>query len=117
MKTDIILHGDSAEMLKTLPADSVHCCVTSPPYYGLRDYGINGQIGREETPERYIERLAAVFREVYCQWQSKNVGLWQLNFVGLWRRRCRLIKILLSVLLKQSVDDLLLLLHVLFTLF
>ena len=54
METNIILHGDSAEILKTLPPDSVHCCVTSPPYYGLRDYGISGQIGREETPERYI---------------------------------------------------------------
>lgn len=65
METNIILQGDSAEVLKTLPADSVHCCVTSPPYYGLRDYGADGQIGREESPERYIERLAAVFREVW----------------------------------------------------
>ena len=65
METNIILQGDSAEMLKTLPAESVHCCVTSPPYYGLRDYGADGQIGCEETPERYIERLAAVFREVW----------------------------------------------------
>jgi DNA modification methylase len=65
METDIILHGDSAEIIKTLSPESVHCCVTSPPYYGLRDYGIHGQIGREETPERYIERLAAIFREVW----------------------------------------------------
>ena len=65
METNIILNGDSAEVLKTLPPDSVHCCVTSPPYYGLRDYGADGQIGREETPERYIERLTAVFREVW----------------------------------------------------
>lgn len=65
METDVILHGDSAEVLKTIPAESVHCCVTSPPYYGLRDYGADGQIGREESPERYIERLTAVFREVW----------------------------------------------------
>ena len=65
METNIIYQGDSAEVLKTLPPDSVHCCVTSPPYYGLRDYGISGQIGREESPEQYIERLAAVFREVW----------------------------------------------------
>ncbi|MCL2700045.1 MAG: site-specific DNA-methyltransferase, partial [Defluviitaleaceae bacterium] len=65
METNIILHGDSEKVLKTLPPDSVHCCVCSPPYYGLRDYGIKGQIGREETPENYIERLAAVFREVF----------------------------------------------------
>ena len=65
MKTNIIINGDSVNMLQTLPADSVHCCVTSPPYYGLRDYGADGQIGREESPERYIERLADVFREVW----------------------------------------------------
>ena len=65
METNTIFQGDSVEVLKSMPAESVHCCVTSPPYYGLRDYGIDGQIGREETPERYIERLTAVFREVW----------------------------------------------------
>ena len=62
---DIILCGDSLQMLKTLPDESVHCCVTSPPYYGLRDYGMDAQIGREDTPEEYIARLTAVFREVW----------------------------------------------------
>ena len=42
-KTNTILQGDSLEILKTLPDASVHCCVTSPPYYGLRDYGVDGQ--------------------------------------------------------------------------
>ena len=65
METNIILNGDSVEMLKTLPAESVHCCVTSPPYYGLRDYDADGQIGREDSPELYIERLVSVFREVW----------------------------------------------------
>jgi DNA modification methylase len=65
METNIIINSDSEKALKTIPAETVHCCVTSPPYYGLRDYGTDGQIGREETPERYIERLAAVFREVW----------------------------------------------------
>lgn len=51
-------------MLKTIPSGSVHCCVTSPPYYALRDYEAEGQIGREPTPEEYIERLVAVFSEV-----------------------------------------------------
>ncbi|GHU79983.1 methyltransferase [Clostridia bacterium] len=60
-----IITGDSLTVLRGLPADSVNCCVTSPPYYGLRDYGIEGQIGREESPEQYVENLAAVFREVY----------------------------------------------------
>jgi DNA modification methylase len=51
--------------LKTLPDNSVDCCVTSPPYYGLRDYGVAGQIGLEETPEAYINKLVEVFTEVY----------------------------------------------------
>lgn len=59
-----ILIGDALEMLRMLEDNSVDCCVTSPPYYGLRDYGVNGQIGLEETPEAYIERLVTVFREV-----------------------------------------------------
>jgi DNA modification methylase len=58
-----ILTGDALEMLRTLPDESVHCCVTSPPYYGLRDYGIEGQIGLEATPAAYIDRLAQVFHE------------------------------------------------------
>lgn len=59
-----ILQGDSLERLRELPDESVHVCVTSPPYYGLRDYGVDGQIGLEETPEQYVDRLVAVFREV-----------------------------------------------------
>jgi DNA modification methylase len=59
-----IICGDSAEVLKTLDACSVQTCVTSPPYYGLRDYGVSGQIGLEETPEAYVDKLVQVFREV-----------------------------------------------------
>jgi len=51
-------------MMQTLPANSVQCCVTSPPYYGLRDYGNDGQIGLEDTPEAYIAKMVEVFREV-----------------------------------------------------
>lgn len=61
---ETILLGDAAGQLRTLDADSVHCCVTSPPYFGLRDYGVPGQIGQEDTPEEYVNRLAEVFREV-----------------------------------------------------
>lgn len=50
--------------LKQLEPESVNCCVTSPPYYGLRDYGVKGQIGLEPTPEEYISRMVDVFREV-----------------------------------------------------
>ena len=59
-----ILQGDCREVLKTLPDCSVHCCVTSPPYFGLRDYGCAGQIGLESTPDAYVAELVAVFREV-----------------------------------------------------
>jgi DNA modification methylase len=56
--------GDALTTLASLPDESVHCCVTSPPYFGLRDYGNDGQIGLETTPEAFISRLVGVFREV-----------------------------------------------------
>ena len=59
-----ILHGDCRDVLKTLPDASVHCCVTSPPYFGLRDYGHAGQIGLEPTPSEYVAQMVEVFREV-----------------------------------------------------
>jgi len=59
-----ILVGDCIEMMRTLPDGAAHTCVTSPPYYGLRDYGVDGQIGLEETPAAFIARLVDVFREV-----------------------------------------------------
>src|SRR5689334_19486686 len=59
-----ILYGDCMEVMQRLQDGSFYCCVTSPPYYNLRNYGAVGQIGREATPEVYIERLVAVFREV-----------------------------------------------------
>lgn len=62
---EIILLGDAAEQLKTLEPESVNTCVTSPPYYNLRDYDVPGQIGVEETPEEYINRLVLAFREVW----------------------------------------------------
>ena len=65
MEIDKIYQGDSLEVLKTFEDNSIDCCVTSPPYYALRDYGVDGQIGLEETPEKYIERLTEVFMEVY----------------------------------------------------
>jgi DNA modification methylase len=59
-----IIHGDCREVLPTLPADSFDCVVTSPPYFGLRDYGVEGQIGREPTLALYLETTVCVFREV-----------------------------------------------------
>lgn len=57
-------HGDCLDVLRTLPDASVHMCATSPPFYGLRDYGVDGQIGLEETPDEWVARLVAVFSEV-----------------------------------------------------
>jgi len=64
IELDTIYVGDSLEVLKSLPDESVHCCVTSPPYYALRDYGMDEQIGRETSPTEYIARLTEVFNEV-----------------------------------------------------
>jgi len=60
----VVLHGDALSMLHTLPDESVQCCVTSPPYWGLRDYGVAGQIGLEPNVDDFIARLVDVFREV-----------------------------------------------------
>ena len=60
-----IICADAVAGLKTLSPESVRMCVTSPPYYGLRDYGEDGQIGIEQTPREYIARLVEVFAEVY----------------------------------------------------
>jgi len=59
-----IVCGDNLETMRTWPSNSVHCCVTSPPYWGLRDYGHDGQIGLEDTPKAYVARMVEVFREV-----------------------------------------------------
>ena len=64
IQLDTIYTGDCLQVLKMLPDESVHCCVTSPPYYALRDYGMDGQIGREATPKEYVSRLTDVFAEV-----------------------------------------------------
>ena len=59
-----VMVGDCLASLATLPDASINCCVTSPPYYGLRDYGVDGQIGLEESPDAYVARLVEVFREI-----------------------------------------------------
>ena len=72
MRLDTIINRDALCALRELPAESVHCCVTSPPYYALRDYGMDAQIGREDTPEQYIARLVEVFREL--KWVHRKQG-------------------------------------------
>jgi len=73
-----LLKGDCREVLRTLPAESVHCVVTSPPYWGLRDYGIAGQMGMENTYEAHVSGIVAVFREVW-RVLRKDGTLW-LNY-------------------------------------
>jgi len=64
MKANIILQGDALEQLKTLPDESIDCVMTSPPYWALRDYGVEGQLGLESTFEEYINKLCDIFDEV-----------------------------------------------------
>ena len=63
MKENVIICGDWIEVLKGLPNKVFHCCVTSPPYWGQRDYGCEGQLGLEKTPEEHIDKLVKGFRE------------------------------------------------------
>ncbi|WP_286952863.1 MULTISPECIES: DNA methyltransferase [Aminobacterium] len=64
-QTNTILCGDALSMLSTFSAESIDCCITSPPYFGMRNYNVDGQIGLEGTPEKYISRLVNVFQEVF----------------------------------------------------
>jgi len=59
-----IIQGDSLEVLRQIPDESIDCVITSPPYWGLRDYGHDGQIGLEKTPEEFVGKLVALFSEV-----------------------------------------------------
>jgi DNA modification methylase len=59
-----LLHGDCRDILAQLDADSIHCCVTSPPYFRLRNYNVDGQIGLEASPEEYLATLVDVFSQV-----------------------------------------------------
>jgi len=59
-----VLHGSALKELKQIPSKSVNCCITSPPYWNQRDYGVEGQFGLEPSLDEYIDRLAGVLREV-----------------------------------------------------
>jgi len=77
MKINHIYQGDVMDRLRELPDGSIQCVVTSPPYWGLRDYGVDGQLGLESTPEEYVENMVEVFREV--RRVLKNDGTVWLN--------------------------------------
>ena len=72
-----LYNGDVLDVLRQLPDESVHCIVTSPPYWGLRDYGHEGQIGLESTPEAYVAKMVEVFRE--CRRVLRDDGTLWLN--------------------------------------
>lgn len=72
-----ILCGDALEQLRTIPDESVDCIITSPPYWGLRDYGKEGQLGLEKTPQEFVAKLADIFEE--CRRVLKNSGTLWLN--------------------------------------
>ncbi len=81
-----IVLGDCLEVLRTMPDESVHCCVTSPPYFGLRNYGIDGQIGLENTPQLFIAKMVKVFEEVRRVLRSDGVLFLNLgdSYAGSW---------------------------------
>ncbi len=60
----MIITADASSALQSLPAESVQCCVTSPPYWGLRDYGVSGQLGLEKSPDEYVNNLRLIFEQV-----------------------------------------------------
>ncbi len=60
----MILIGDCLSKLKEIPSESVQTCVTSPPYWGLRDYDDSGQLGQEDHPEQFVSKLTEIFEEV-----------------------------------------------------
>jgi DNA modification methylase len=86
-----VVQGDALEVLRTLPDEVAQCCITSPPYLGLRDYGVDGQIGLEKTPDEYVARLVEIFREVRRVLRSDGV-LWLImgdSYAGSWGNQGR----------------------------
>ena len=71
MKTDVIINRDALCALQELPSESVHCCVTSPPYYALRDYGLDAQIGQEDTPELLAEQGIRIARRTVAKYRTE----------------------------------------------
>lgn len=86
LKINNIYNMDCRDGLKKLKDSSVDCCVTSPPYYGLRDYGVDEQIGLEETPEEYVNKLVEVFREVKRVLKEEGT-LWLNLGDSYWNKR------------------------------
>ena len=86
-----ILEGDCLQMLKRLPSESINTCITSPPYFNLRDYGVDGQLGLEETAEEFIESMVKVFSAVKKVLRDDGT-LW-LNMGDTWGKDKQLLGI------------------------
>jgi len=71
-----IIQGDTLKVLKTLPSDCVDTIITSPPYWGLRDYGVEGQIGLEKTLDEFIAKLLAITQELKRVLKPKGAMYW-----------------------------------------
>ena len=71
MKADVIINRDALCALQELPSESVHCCVTSPPYFALRDYGLDAQIGQEDTPELLAEQGIRIARRTVAKYRTE----------------------------------------------
>lgn len=82
-----IICGDSLEVLTRVPDNSIDMCLTSPPYFGLRDYGVEGQLGLEKTPEKYIEKMIVIFHEV--KRVLKKEGTFWLNMGDTYGGSCQ----------------------------
>jgi site-specific DNA-methyltransferase (cytosine-N4-specific) len=74
-----VICGDTLETLKTFPVESIDCIITSPPYYGLRDYGIEGQIGLEKTPEEYLDKLREIMIEIKRVLKKTGTIWWNMG--------------------------------------
>lgn len=85
MEVNTLTQADAYEWLCSLPDNAVHCIITSPPYWGLRDYGVGGQIGLEETLSQYLERLTVVFRE--ARRVLRDDGVMWLNMGQSWHNK------------------------------
>ena len=77
MESNVVLQGDALERLKELPNESIDCIVTSPPYWCVRDYNVDGQYGLEEHPKDYINKIVNVMKE--CKRVLKSTGTIWLN--------------------------------------
>ena len=100
-----ILTGDCREVLRSLPDESVHCVVTSPPYFGLRDYGHDSQIGLEPTPHAFVAEMVEVFREVHRVLRADGTLWLNLGDTANNRRRIRVSREIADLIRAKSEES------------